>query len=201
MARNLSHPADAEPFRLANSASQLLLRAERLASDRFTQLVGENVTLRQFAVLAAIAESPGASQKEIGDTSGVDRSTLAEMLGRMERRGWIARKASKADARARAVNLTDAGEEMLESVSRHARAADAAILDALPSAKRKSFVNTLRKLAKFYEEAAAKAERDAQRKAEKAERKKQREARKKEKAKAEAKGKRTRKKPPKKSGP
>lgn len=163
MARSVKDDAEGDAFRLATSPSHLLHRAEQLAADRFSQLVGETLTLRQFALLAAIAEAPGLSQSELVRATGIDRSTLADMVGRMEKRGWIARTVSPLDARAHAVTLAATGATMLAAATHHAKAADAAILDALPRTKRRTFLNILSKLAKFADESAAKAEREAKR--------------------------------------
>jgi len=165
MARSMSDLPESEAYRLATSPSHLLHRAEQLAADRFTQLVGDTVTLRQFAVLAAIAESPGLSQSDLVRATGVDRSTMADMMNRMETRGWITRVASTLDARARSVRLASSGVTLLAAATHHARAADAAILDALPKTKRRTFLNTLTKLAKISDEAAAKADREERKKA------------------------------------
>lgn len=168
MARSMTDGPESEPFRLATSASHLLHRAEQLASDRFTHLVGDTLTLRQFAVLAAIAERPGLSQTDLVRATGIDRSTLADTVSRMEKRGWISRTTAPLDARAHAVHLASSGAALLASATRHARAADAAILDLLPRTKRRTFLNILTKLAKLSDEAAAKAERDAKREAKRA---------------------------------
>jgi DNA-binding MarR family transcriptional regulator len=161
----MSDQSESDTFRLAISPSHLLHRAEQLAADRFTQLVGDTVTLRQFAVLAAIAEAPGLSQSELVRATGVDRSTLADMMTRMSKRGLVTRTASTLDARAYSVRLSHAGATLFSAARLHARAADAAILDLLPGNKRRAFLNTLTKLAQRSEEAAAKLERDAKRQA------------------------------------
>lgn len=157
MARSTAEANESTPFLLAESASHLLRRVEQLAADRFTRLVGEAVTLRQFTVLAAIAATPGHSQSDLVRATGIDRSTLADIVSRMEQRNWIARSASLLDARAHAVRLAPDGEMLLRSAAKHARAADAAILDALPRGKRKALLNTLIKLTKLADESAAKA--------------------------------------------
>lgn len=167
------------PYRLGSSPSHLLHRAEQLAAERFTQLVGDTITLRQFAVLAAIAEAPGASQSDLMRQTGVDRSTLADMLTRMEKRDWVTRTPSTSDARALSVRLAAGGVTMLAAATHHARAADAAIMDLLPKAKGRTFLGTLGKLAKLGEEATAKAERNARREAKRQARKTKREANKK----------------------
>lgn len=176
MARGIADRPEAEPFRLAQSPSHLLHRAEQLAADRFTQLVGgDGVTLRQFAVLAAIAENPGLSQSDLVRATGIDRSTLADIMNRMEKRGWVVRTASVQDARALSVRLAGSGSMVLAAATQYARAADAAILDSLPRTKRRPFLNTLTKLAKASQEAAAKLERDLKRDAKRAARAKQKE--------------------------
>ncbi|MGE0740801.1 MAG: MarR family winged helix-turn-helix transcriptional regulator [Hyphomonadaceae bacterium] len=173
MARAPDGP-ESEPYRLASSASHLLHRAEQLATDRFMQLVGDSVTLRQFAVLAAIAEAPGLSQADLVRATGIDRSTLAEMITRMDKRSWVTRTASAVDARAVSLRLAPTGAQILVASTQHARAADAAILDLLPRTKRRTFVNTLMKLAKLADEAAAKADRDARKQSKKEAREKRR---------------------------
>lgn len=175
MGRSQTEEGDNEPYRLADSASHLLQRAEQLAADRFSQLVSEDLSLRQFAVLAAIAEKPGLSQTELCRATSIDRSTLADMLARMERRGFVDRTTSLLDARAQAVHLASAGAELLAQTTQHARAADAAILDALPRTKRKALINTLTKLAKLADELARKDERKARREAKQEAKRKERE--------------------------
>lgn len=160
MARSTPDSAESEQFRLAGSPSHLLHRAEQLASERFAQLVGDTITLRQFLLLAAISEQPGLSQSELGRVTGVDRSTLADMMAKMEGRGWIVRTPSTSDGRAYSVLLGQAGGTMLSATTQHARAADAAILDLLPKTRGRIFLGTLSKLAKLGDAAAAKAERD-----------------------------------------
>jgi DNA-binding MarR family transcriptional regulator len=179
MTRKTADPTESEPYRLALSTSHLLHRAEQLAADRFAQLVGDAVTLRQFAVLAAVAETPGLSQIDLVRATGIDRSTLADMLNRMEKRVLIERATSEADARARSVTLTQQGRSAFLASIRHARAADAAILDMLPRTKAKSLQSILMKLAKLADEAVAKAERAARRQAKREARNKKRDAKRK----------------------
>jgi MarR family transcriptional regulator, temperature-dependent positive regulator of motility len=168
----MSEGPESSGFKLASSTSHLLHRAQQLAADRFALLVGaEGVTLRQFAVLAAISEAPGLSQTELVRATGIDRSTLADMMNRMEKRTWITRVQAESDARANAVRLAPAGNLVLSAARPHARAADAAILDVLPRTKRRAFQATLERLSRISDELAQEAER-AQRRAErKAERK------------------------------
>jgi len=166
----MSSGPNSDDFELAKSTSHLLHRAQQLAADRFAIMVGENgVTLRQFAVLSAIHESPGLSQTELVHATGIDRSTLADMIVRMEKRGWVHRAASNADARANSVTLTDLGRGEREKAVKPALAADAAILDALKGQHRRAqFTETLVKLAQASDAAEAKAKKKAEKEAKKA---------------------------------
>lgn len=163
MARSMSEGDG--PFRLAASPSHLLHRAEQLASDRFQSLVGDSVTLRQYAVLAAIAERPGLSQNDLVRITGIDRSTITEMMRRMQARGWITRATSAADKRMQSVHLAASGSLILAAATPAAKAADAAVLKLLPRTKARTFLNILAKLAKLADEAADKEARHMRRRA------------------------------------
>lgn len=163
MARSTQDSAESEQFKLAASPSHLLHRAEQLAAERFTQLVGDTIKLREFIILAAISEQPGLSQSDLGRIVGVDRSTFADTMAKMETRGWIVRTPSTSDGRAYSVLLRQAGGTMLSATAQHARAADAAILDLLPRTKARTLVGTLTKLTKLADDLAVKASEKAER--------------------------------------
>ena len=101
------------------SASQhgllaLLHRANQIASDRFSETIGDHgLTARQVQVLAAIEANEGGSQTDIVNITGIDRSTLADIIRRLSNRKLIERRRTKEDARAYAVKLTDAGRNEL----------------------------------------------------------------------------------------
>lgn len=160
MARSTPDSGESDQFKLAGSPSHLLHRAEQLASQRFTQLVGDTITLRQFIILAAISEQPGLSQSDLGRVTGVDRSTLADAMAKMETRGWVVRTPSTSDGRAYSLLLGQSGGTLLSATVQHARAADAAVLDLLTKTKGRSFIGTLTKIARLADAAALKAERD-----------------------------------------
>jgi MarR family transcriptional regulator, temperature-dependent positive regulator of motility len=137
-----------EVFRLSRSPSHLLRRAEQFAAELFARSeLHDGVTLRQTVLLAAIAEAEGASQSDLVRTTGVDRSTLAEMMARMEKRGLIARAAAADDGRAKSVRLTADGRRRLAAVLPAIRNVDRSLLAALPAAKRTAFQAILAELA------------------------------------------------------
>lgn len=135
-------------FRLSQSPSHLLRRAEQFAADLFARSdLHDGVTLRQTVLMAAIGEAEGASQSDLVRTTGVDRSTLAEMMARMEKRGLIARAAAADDGRAKSVRLTGEGRRRLNDALPAIRAVDRALLAALPVSQRAAFQSILSGLA------------------------------------------------------
>ncbi|HWA01128.1 MAG TPA: MarR family winged helix-turn-helix transcriptional regulator [Caulobacterales bacterium] len=154
-------------FPLSSSAAHMLLRALQLADDRFALLAKTSgLTLRQFVVLAAVQAQPGLSQADLVRATSIDRSTLADMMHRMERRGLIIRSQADDDGRANAVRIAPAGTTALQASLTHAKAADAAILDLLSTAKQKALISTLNRISRKADELAerqARAERKAHR--------------------------------------
>ena len=136
-------PAEAPAYRLSDSPSHLLHRAQQFAAELFAQKYEGHVTLRQFAVLAAVEEQAGRTQVDLVRATGIDRSTLAEMIARMERKGLLARKKSSEDGRAKSVRLTGRGRSRLAEATPHAREVDLAILEALPKPKRRALLEIL----------------------------------------------------------
>ena len=86
----------------------------------------------------------GLTQTGLVKATGIDRSTLAELVARMIAKGLLERERSSVDARANAVHLTDAGRAALEAAGPRAQAADEALLKLLPSGKRDGFLGRAR---------------------------------------------------------
>ena len=74
----------------------LLHRAGQFADDLF---VKENrntdMTPRQYAVLACVARNENLSQADIVNKTGIDRSTLADIVRRLAGQGVLERKRTR----------------------------------------------------------------------------------------------------------
>lgn len=144
--------ADDAVFDLALSPGHLLHRAQQFAADRFAEATGGvEITQRQFAVLCAVEANEGLTQTQLVQATGIDRSTLAELVGRMAQKGLLVRDKAPGDARANSVRFTEDGRGLYETVIAGAKAADEAILDALPRNKRASFVEALTRISRASE--------------------------------------------------
>lgn len=130
-----------------NSAPGLLLRRNHQRSvDIFTRTVGDDVTRQQIGTLIALHQKPGASQRHLVEATGIDKSTLKEMLGRMIKRGWVKRERDPNDSRAWTMHLTPDGLALLLERINQVRAAQIEILEPLPEQDRVIFMNYLRKI-------------------------------------------------------
>lgn len=130
--------------RLQRSPIHLLHRAGQCAGDIFhAEMKDGDLTPRQMAVLTTVASNEGLSQTGLVDRTGIDRSTLADIVRRMQRKGLLQRRRTKEDARAYSVKLTDEGRRLLRTAEPLARRADDRILEALPAKQREQFVDDL----------------------------------------------------------
>ena len=101
---------------LATSPSHLMHRALQLALDIYSEEMGaDGLTQRQFAVLEAASLKAGLTQTELVRMTGIDRSTLADLVTRMTAKGLLERERSTLDARAKAVRLSTEGAARLEA--------------------------------------------------------------------------------------
>jgi DNA-binding MarR family transcriptional regulator len=94
-------------------------------------------------VLVAVSQNEGLSQTQLVDKTGVDRSTLADIVRRMLKKGLLQRRRTKDDARAYAVKLTEEGWRILKAADPLAKRVDDKILAALPGQQRERFLQDL----------------------------------------------------------
>ena len=107
-------------------------RAGQCADELFALNVGDaELTPRQFAVLRAIADSDEPSQTTLVEKTGIDRSTMADIVRRLNSKGLLQRRRTRRDARMYAVRLTDRGIAALKLAEPAARSTDERILASL----------------------------------------------------------------------
>ncbi len=144
----------ARKMNLDQSPGHLLRRATQFAQDLFTKEVGPGgLTARQFAVLVTVERDEGLSQTDLVKQTGIDRSTLADMISRMISRGLLARKRTSEDRRANSVNLTAAGKRALNATLPQAVRAEKLVLDALSPKQRENLFEILGVISRLGDEA------------------------------------------------
>ena len=145
-----------EGVALERSPSHLLHRALQHALDIYVEAVGPGApTQRQFAVLSAVASNEGLTQTDLVRATGIDRSTMADLVARMLTKGLLARRRSSSDGRANAVRLTEKGRAALAEAQPKVAAADEQILAMIPARARESFLSVLLGLSEAAERSEA----------------------------------------------
>jgi DNA-binding MarR family transcriptional regulator len=135
-------------FELAEAPSHLIKRCQQFFGDLYAHEAGAcELTKQQFTVLAALDSNDGVSQTALVEMTGIDRSTLAEMVRRMLERGLLSRERTENDARANAVAITAAGRKAVRLARSAADRAEKALLDPLPPGERAKFVKALAAIA------------------------------------------------------
>ncbi|GAA2042124.1 hypothetical protein GCM10009819_30520 [Agromyces tropicus] len=108
-----SHAApdpDSAPERVRDLPTWRIARLHRRSHARLaTRLAEHGFTGRQYRLLAALVEAGSASQVELGDRTGLDRSDVAGGVDALVARGQATRSPDPADRRRNVVAPTDAG--------------------------------------------------------------------------------------------
>lgn len=132
---------------LDQSAIHLLHRANQVAELCFVEGAEDtSMTPRQFAVISAVARDPNISQTGLVAATGIDRSTLADLVGRLVKKGLLARRRCRHDARAYAIRLTPEAVVLFDRLSSQASRADERLLDQLPQRERTQLIEILTSL-------------------------------------------------------
>lgn len=90
------------------------------------------LTGTQLMALKAISDNDGCNQTLVVDVTGIDRSTLADVVRRLMRTGLISRKRSKADSRANVLTITDAGSRALAKADSARKKAEKEVIAQFP---------------------------------------------------------------------
>jgi len=132
----------------SRSPSHLLKRAAQFSSHIYMGEVGKSgLTHRQFTVLLAVDNNDGKSQTELVKLTGIDRSTLADLVARLMAQGYLQRRRTKDDGRTNAIRITAVGKKMLKMAQPGAEEVDRQLLSLIATADRKPFLDNLAVLA------------------------------------------------------
>lgn len=138
MTRNSNEPD------LGQSPLHLFHRAVQVVTEIYqAEMSSYDLTARQYAVLFALAHSEGMSQSKLVDATGIDRSTMADIVRRMLKKGIIQRKRDKDDARAYEVKITDEGQRLFKAVSPIVQRIEDKLLSSLNGRRVDEFLTNL----------------------------------------------------------
>lgn len=134
------------------SIYHLLKRSAQFAANLFSDQVGTSgLTHRQFTVLLAVAQNEGASQTQLVRATGIDRSTLADLVARLLKQNLLQRRRTREDGRTNAIKLSAAGRRALSAAMPAATDVDKRLLETIPAESREHFLAALRTLSEAYD--------------------------------------------------
>ncbi|WP_458042752.1 MULTISPECIES: MarR family winged helix-turn-helix transcriptional regulator [Bacteria] len=125
----------------------LLRRAQQVHTALFADEFDRELTGPQYAALQTIAEHPGLSQAELGAHAALDKSTAADLVQRLARRGQIVLGVDTEDRRRRTLTVAPDTERTLAELAMRVARVQHTLLGPLPESDRTAFLAALRPIA------------------------------------------------------
>jgi DNA-binding MarR family transcriptional regulator len=120
---------------------------QQIAVSIFVEECREHdLTPVQFAALVAIHTHPGIDATRLSAVIAFDRSTLGNVIERLETKGYIERKPSREDKRVKLLYLSETGAVLLRDIMPSVDRAQARMLQSLKPADRKTLLALLTQL-------------------------------------------------------
>lgn len=92
-------------------------RLLRLHFTRFAQREGFDISQEQWLIMNKLAQNPGLSQLELGDSLIHDKPNITRILAGMEKKKLIQRRVDSEDRRMMRVKLTALGQKIHSELS------------------------------------------------------------------------------------
>lgn len=132
---------------LWNRPGYLIRRLHQIHVGLFVEECGgEDVTPVQSAILTVLQSGEEMDQLTLSTSVGIDRTSGADVIRRLERRGLLARQSSKFDRRAKLVKITDAGKAFIKRVRPRMAKAQERLVAPLTDDEREEFYRLVNKL-------------------------------------------------------
>lgn len=132
-------------------AGHLIRRLNQISVSLFQErmrALGLDLTPVQFAALSCLSANPGVDQATLAGLIAYDRATMGGVIDRLESKGLMSRHISKQDRRARVLELTPAGQMLLDQILPTVQKMQDDILVGLSDAERQQFVQLAAKVAR-----------------------------------------------------
>ena len=126
----------------------LLRRAWFGLNQSFRRRIAQaGMTPGQFTALRTLIETGDLTQRHLTQIMSSDANTIASLLSRMEKLGWIKRETHERDRRANRLHVTPAGKRKFKAVKPIAANLQESVLSALDAKQRADFLNHLASVA------------------------------------------------------
>jgi DNA-binding MarR family transcriptional regulator len=131
---------------LSTHLGHLARRLQQAHHLLWNTMVSEETTSPQFAVLNTLVAEPGLDQRTVGERVGLDRSTIAEVIGRLVSRGLLGKVRDPQDGRRFLLRLTEEGERTQRRLAVRAARMNQVFLTPLSDEERAQFLGLIQRV-------------------------------------------------------
>ena len=140
---------------LHRQPGHLIRRAQQIAVAIFIEeCAAFDLTPVQYASMVAIQDNEGIDATRLSAQIAFDRSTLGNVLERLEARGFVERYASPEDKRVKLLRLSPQGRSVTRSAEDGVRRTQERILAPLDATKRRVLLELLAQLVEVNNDAS-----------------------------------------------
>lgn len=133
--------------RIYEKPGHLIRRLQQIALALFMDETKEfDITPVQYSALVAIDINPGLDQTALCNLIAIDRSTVGDVVSRLERKKLLRRTAGAEDRRTKALFITPAGKKLIGDIEPFVESTQTRILEPLTTGERTALMRMLKKL-------------------------------------------------------
>jgi DNA-binding MarR family transcriptional regulator len=138
-------------FDIKHMVGHLIRVSQQVHFSLWLDGIGQDaLTSPQFAVLHELAQAGAMGQRALGVQASLDRSTIADIIARLQRRGLIGRSQDPKDGRRKLVELTPLGREVHDRALPLAYEINEALLTPLGDGERHQLIELLTKIVNYH---------------------------------------------------
>jgi MarR family transcriptional regulator, temperature-dependent positive regulator of motility len=131
-------------------AGHLIRRVNQISVATFLDSMrkaGVQLTPVQYSALKTIQADPGIDQATLAGLIAYDRATLGKVIDRLEDRGLVERSVSPKDRRAKCLQLSSLGQDVLTQAQPHVETAQPKMMAGLTECEQTQLLSLLNKIA------------------------------------------------------
>jgi DNA-binding MarR family transcriptional regulator len=131
----------------------LIRRAHQIGVSLFLEEAAPlGITTTQYGALFVLSVRHRLDQVGLAQLVGIDRSTTALVVGKLEEAGYIKREEDPADGRRKLLVLTEQGQQALDALAEPARRSQERALAPFTAKQRETFLRLLERFVNAFNE-------------------------------------------------
>jgi DNA-binding MarR family transcriptional regulator len=140
MTTGREHDLPQPPF---DDPGHLIRRAQQMHTAIWAEEFDRELTGPQYAAMQVLSRSPEINQRELGEKAALDKSTAADIVSRLVRRGSIVRHRDPDDGRGWVLHLSDEAHDLTRALAPRVAAVQDRLLEPLDGTARDEFLKSL----------------------------------------------------------